>query len=227
MGLIYYKGEQYTEPPLTLANAILLSDEDREKYNIVVNDSDVHEVVMDSGERFFLGDPDNNFIAQGYNIVKAESEEAFLAKIQPNDAYTNIDIEEGWTSLGEYDSDWFGGSQIKLAYIELTSSKIIAHYQYRSSDNSWSTSDLNLTAPPAAVGYVFRCEGITSYGCRARLYEVSWIKNENDEYVVNDWRKVPLTGIRFRENEYEYALGITGKYSYLTEAEWEAIVNGT
>lgn len=65
MGRIYYKGEIYSQEPPILANAIMMSEEQAREYNIVVEDSDEEEVVAYGGERVYLGDVVNDFIAGG------------------------------------------------------------------------------------------------------------------------------------------------------------------
>ncbi len=231
MGLIYYRGEEYTEMPPILANAITLTEEEAERYNISLVDADVQEVTLNTGERLFLGTPGSNFVALGMNIVQAATDEEFIAKIKPEDAYTSFIPPTGclngnWICNG--DSDYSQLDNFNITFTKSGSNVTLTSGGGRKNELTLSASDLY------AYGYIFRATNIHPDKLYCRGYLVTWTKNQNGEYEVTNAvynsnsnnREALWLFNHWNEGEYDYACGITGKFSYVTKEEWDEIVAG-
>lgn len=227
MGLIYYRGEEYTEMPPILANAITLTEEEAEKYNISLVDADVQEITLNTGERVFLGAPGSNFVALGINIVQAATEEEFLAKIKPEDAYTYIACPTGM----EVD-DWVEPERDTVDYIGTTATMSGENITLKVTNIDRGP---RITIPRAslyAYGFVLRSSNIQETNSTATLYLIAWTKNDQGKYEVLsssnnfDSRVSHCYFNHWNPGEYDYACGITGKFSYVTKEEWDEIVAG-
>lgn len=252
MGRIYYKGEIYSQEPPILANAIMMSEEQAREYNIVVEDSDEEEVVAYGGERVYLGDVVNDFIAGGIQVIQGTDEE-FLAKVKPENAYTlwinpngtkDDTITEATDTLviskyslynwkvGRIYLDSSRSGDTLTLWIGYKHDDQASHYNTRTSGN---LSNIPF-AQARAYGICFQFSefsSATDYGPYGYVgvyaWIVVWTKNENNEWEVLNSRKDTSGYLNFRiafgsEGEYQYFMGIKGKYSYLTPEEFEELL---